>query len=633
MVRFADNGGHARWITSPQLTETDWQALQRGNQARQDEILLETIRREITDLQYALERQTLSALAWMIADGILEFKLGVMRSGALFHAKFGIFTDAQGNQISFNGSYNDSAQSNHNFESLSIFSSWQMGQSPYIERDKERFERLWNDEDQNVRVFDLPEAARQQILEFRDDTRPYASPSWVTDDAPKSITLWQHQDEALSAWESNNRRGILQMATGSGKTITAITATNQLSQPALITIAVPNTSLVEQWAEEIKKHGDIGEPILIYGSWRDWQDKLFNTLRNRERNGWNYPVCVIGTMQSLSGERFNSVLNDTGIPNNSLLLVDEVHNVGAPSYQRILRDEYIWRMGLSATPERHFDEEGTAAIESYFEGIVYTYSMQEALEDGRLTPYNYDVYFAELSQEEFDEYQSLTRRIIALRGQDTQQTSLLTNNQLDSDNNDIEALLFRRASILKNTASKVDVVDTILSDFEPNRCLVYCADNDQLDNVHDVLLKHHIQHQIYTAKTSKEQRQSSLNAIAYGRIPVILAINCLDEGVDVPVVDEAIIIASSSNERQFIQRRGRILRKAPGKTTAQLIDVIVVPPRTVGMKGKYMLRGELARATAMANLAENKHAALVHIKQYTEQYGVLLSELLIGDNQ
>jgi len=335
-------------------------------------------------------------------------------------------------------------------------------------------------------------------------------------------------------------------------------------------------------------------------------------------------------MQSLRGDRFNSVQDDAGIPKNSLLVDEEVHNVGPPTKQKIQQEKYNWRLGLSATPERNFDEEGTVVIDNYFEKTVYSYSMQQALEDNRLSPYNYYVYFAELSDEEFEEYQSLTRRIISLRGQKDQQTTLQTNNRIDNDTQDIETLLFRRARILKNTGSKVDVVNQIFSNYKPNRCLIYCADNNQLDSIHEILLNHHIQHQIYTANTPKEQRQSSLDAIAHGRIPVILAIDCLDEGVDVPVVDEAIIIASSSNKRQFIQRRGRILRKAPGKTIAQLMDVIVVPPPSVGTEGRSMLRGELARAKEMAELAENKYDALLNIKEHTEKYGVLLSELLLG---
>lgn len=632
MVRFANNGGHARWITSPQLTEADWKALQRGTEARQNGILLDALRNEISDLQYALERNTLSALAWMIADSILEFKLGVLRSGALFHAKFGVFTDEQGAQVSFNGSYNDSAQSNHNFESLSIFCSWREGQAPYVKRDLSRFERIWNDDDSNVRVFDLPDAAREQILELRTESRPYAKPSWITEDVGSRIDLWEHQDKALESWEDNKRIGLLNMATGSGKTITAIVGANRCSNLALLVIAVPSTNLVEQWAEEVRRHGEFGDPVLVYDSWRDWQDQLFNMLRNRERNGWNYPLAVIGTMQSLSSKRFNSVLDDTGVPANSLLIVDEVHNIGAPTYRTIMRDTYVWRLGLSATPERNFDEEGTAVIEDYFDKTVYTYSMQDALADKRLTPYEYHVFFAELSEEEYEEYQQLTRRIIAARGYQSQQTTFQTNNKIDRDDKDIEKLLFRRAGILKNTASKIDTVDQILSELAPNRCLIYCADNHQLSQVHDLLLRYRIQHQIYTADTSKGIRRSSLDSIARGRIPVILAIDCLDEGVDVPVVDEAIIIASSSNSRQFIQRRGRILRKAPGKTIALLMDVIVVPPPSVGTDGKNMLRGELARAKEMAELAINREAALLRIKRHTERYGVLLIELISGDD-
>jgi superfamily II DNA or RNA helicase len=642
MVDFAKNGGRARWITSPNLTESDWEHLRKGEQARRDDVLREALAQNIDDLEQSLTRDTLSALAWMVADGILDFRLALPHEKlgrGEFHDKFGVFEDEDGNRVSFNGSYNDGKQGLRNYESLKIFCSWDLTVE-LVENDAERFRRLWTNNDPNVQVFELPEAARAQIVNLRSNERPYPEPddglTYPTDYgsdhlAEPSLELWPHQKDAIRAWEENDGVGLWNMATGSGKTVAALAAAERQSALNLLVVAVPTNNLVEQWEEELLKFTDFPEPMRIYGSSARWQDRLFTKMRSRHRNGWPEPLVLIGSLDSLSRTPFQSVIEDAGLPDHAMLIADEVHNVGAPTYQRILNPGFSLRLGLSATPERHFDEEGTETIMEYFGGEIFAYTMEEALDDNRLSPYTYHTYAAPLSQEEYEDYLKLTRRILAERSNDEEGTTLFTNNKVDGDTGDVEQLLFARARILKKATAKTDLLDDILDEHPFERGLIYCADKEQLQEVHEILSDLELVHMKYIGETPKEERRVALEALERGQIPAILAIDCLDEGVDVPTADTAIILASSTNERQFIQRRGRVLRTAPGKDHATLVDVLALPPPSLGRDGKWLLKGELARAKTMAELAENRHEALLQLKEHTKQYGVLLTELLSDD--
>lgn len=647
MAAFAENGGRARWITSPILSEVDWEYLQKGEKAKADQVLREALEKNVVDLANALERDTLSALAWMVADHVITFRLALPRSKLQqgnFHVKFGLFSDEDDNLVAFNGSYNDSVQGLRNYESLNIFRSWD-GSADYVRNARKTFDRLWNNEDPNVVVHTLPEAIRAKIVALRSADRPYGEPKNITygetlgtnyvreNGTDQGISLWKHQEEALRAWVGNDCVGLLNMATGSGKTITALFCAQSRPHLQLLAIAVPTKNLVEQWDNEVQKVTSLPKPILVYDSSAKWQDRLFLKLRAKHRRGWPEPLVVIGTMSSLSGNRFQGVLSDGGIPDHSMLIADEVHNIGAATRRRIMDPRYSMRLGLSATPERAHDEAGSAAIMDYFREEVYQYSMEQALKDGRLCPYDYHIYAAPLTDDEYEEYLKITRQIISLRGNgDSENTTLFTNNQLDGDNKDVEQLLFKRARILKKAEFKRTILKAILDSHKFDRALIYCADTEQLDDIRALLQELDVVHLKYIGETPSEHRRTALDALESGQVPVIVAIDCLDEGVDVPVVDTAIILASSTNTRQFIQRRGRVLRKAPGKAKAKLIDVVTLPPASTGKSGKWLLKRELERAKLMAELAENRYDALYELKQHTEPYGVLLTQLLQEDN-
>jgi superfamily II DNA or RNA helicase len=645
MAAFAENGGRARWITSPILSEVDWEYLQKGEEARTDEILREALEKNVADLADSLEKDTLSALAWMVADHVITFRLALPRwklKQGNFHVKFGLFEDEESNWVAFNGSYNDSVQGLRNYESLHVFRSWDET-SEYVENDRKRFARLWHNEDPNVVVHTLPEAIRAKIVALRSDDRPYEPTekhsypelygSGYVHEGESGISLWDHQKEALDAWVANDCVGLLNMATGSGKTITALFCAESRPHLQLLVIAVPTKNLVEQWAEEVAAVTNFPKPVLVYDSSAKWQDVLFRKMRSKHRRDWPEPLVAIGTISSLSGDRFQGVLNDAGIPEHAMLIADEVHNIGAPTRQRIMDPAYTMRLGLSATPERSHDEQGSAAIMDYFEEEVYRYSMKQALADERLCPYDYHVYAAPLTDEEYEQYLKLTRQILSMRGGgNSENATLYTNNQLDGDGKDVEQLLFKRARILKKAEFKQTILKAILDEHPFDRGLLYCADTEQMGDARSVLRDLGIVHLKYIGETPSEHRRTALSALERGQIPLIVAIDCLDEGVDVPVVDTAIILASSTNTRQFIQRRGRVLRKAPGKSKAKLIDVVTLPPASTGRSGKWLLKRELERAKLMADLAENRLDALYEVKQHTEPYGVLLTELLQADS-
>ncbi|NBC28600.1 MAG: DEAD/DEAH box helicase family protein, partial [Spirochaetes bacterium] len=535
MIDFAANEGRARWITSPMLSEGDWEALQAGEKARTDELLREVLSHKIESLRQALEQDTLSALAWMVADNILDFRLAVPHTKldqGNFHIKFGVFTDDDGDQVSFSGSYNDSEQGLRNYEGLNIFRSWD-GTASYVQQSVEQFERLWSGDDPNLRIYDLPAAARDEILQLRSNERPYPEPSnphvYSAGGATgrveegSAIDLWDHQKEALKAWRANGHVGLLNMATGSGKTVTALMAAERSPEMQLLVIAVPTKNLVEQWDEELRSVTSLPDPILVYESSARWQDRLFRKLRVGHRNDWTQPLTVVGSLDSLSGARFQSVIEDAGIPEHAMLIVDEVHNVGAPTYRKILNPAYSLRLGLSATPERSHDEEGSEAIMEYFDKEVYVYSMKQALDDERLTPYDYHIYAAPLTDDEYEEYLKLTRAILANRSDVSQGTTFFTNNKLDGDSGSVEQLLFKRARILKKAEAKTDVLSTVLDEHPIERGLVYCADREQLSNVQTVLNEAGLIHLKYVGDTPTEKRRAALQSLERGDVPVIAA--------------------------------------------------------------------------------------------------------------
>lgn len=634
MVAFAANGGRARWVTSPILSEQDWQALQTGEAARHDLILRQTLERNIADLAQTLQQDTLSALAWLVADEILDFKLALPRNkleGGEFHDKFGIFTDIHGDRVSFNGSYNESIQGTRNYESIKVFSAWHEHFVPLVEADAQRFDRLWNNFDPNVQVFNLPDAARTQILKLRTQERPYPEPEWIKARTlrertlmlyspislrvPPEVVLRDYQLEAIDAWLAHGGQGLLEMATGTGKTITSLAAgvrVYEREQRLAVIIAAPYQHLVDQWREIAETFGI--QPILAYQKKSQWLNPLHQQVLEFNR-GDRRTLAVITTHTTFIDVDFQKIV--TNLNGSTLLIADEAHHLGAERTRTSLPTNITFRLALSATPDRWFDEAGTTALRDYFGETVFRFSLEQAIQRGILTPYHYYPVLVELTPEELEEYEALSARIARL---------------INADNVEIQAalemLLIKRAQLLNNAKEKLSALSKLVTRLGTiHHALFYCSP-EQIDAVCQLLgWEQGMQIGRFTAEESTEERKQILADFDDQVLEGLVAMKCLDEGVDVPSTRMAFLLASSSNPREFIQRRGRVLRRAPGKSEAIIYDFVTIPPQTWSSTASFnaersIVERELKRFREFANSADNKHQALDVVWQIAQRYGI-----------
>lgn len=637
MVSFAANSGRARWVTSPILSERDWEALQLGEAARYDEVLRSSLKRNLDELERSLKQETLSALAWLLADGILTFKLALPRNRlerGEFHDKFGIFTDIQGNQLSFNGSYNDSVQGTRNYESIKTFCSWNRAFADLASADAERFERLWCNFDPNVQVFDLPAAAGERIVQLRDDVRPYPEPDWdrlqklkqtqvthstfvpVRPTLPRHITLRDYQIEAIEAWFGHDCRGLLEMATGTGKTITALAASTRLYEREgrlAVVIAAPYQHLVDQWCEEATAFGF--SPLRAYRSRSTWLDELNSRVLSYGFRDIDN-LCVITTHSTFSTAHFQKTLGRLTGP--ALVIADEAHHLGAEKRRHYYPEGIAFRLALSATPDRWYDDVGTAALRAFFGETVFELSLADAI-GLSLTPYYYFPRLVELTSDEVEQYRALSARIGQLMAQGK-----------DPDDEQLSLLLIRRARLLNTAENKVGAISELVDqDADVSHALFYCAPGQINEVVRLLGWEKRLRVHRFTAREDIPTRLRLLESFANGDLQALVAMHCLDEGVDVPSTRTAYILASSSNPRQFVQRRGRVLRKSPGKDFATIHDLITVPPPATKLDElglgaeRSILRRELSRFAEFADSARNRQAAYDVIWDMADQFGVL----------
>lgn len=631
--QFAANGGQARIITSPILDEDDWQALKMGAEARHDAVLRSALLKNVVELKEKLEADTLSALAWMVADGILTFKLALPQNKLTgdFHDKFGVFTDGEGNRVSFNGSPNETVRGTQNYESNRIFKSWEPAFLPLVEADAKRFERLWQNQDPNVRVFELPEAVKADILKLRYRERPFSTLPWLKPThikekkapyqpaiphIPEQIILRPYQDEAIAAWFDHGCRGLFEMATGTGKTITALAASARLfarEGRLAVIIAVPYQHLVDQWQQEAAAFGY--KPILAYQSKRSWLDRLNHEII--EFNGGYRPfISVIVTHSTFISPDFQGSIARLDAP--TLIIADEAHHLGAERSRQHYPKQIPYRLALSATPDRWFDDAGTVALRAYFGETVFAFTLEQAI-GVSLTPYYYHPHLVELTEDEMVEYEALSLKIARLFHQDDEEKQAA-----------LKMLLIKRANLLNTAVNKLDTLAELLDqEKQIEHTLFYCAPNQINEVMQLVGWEKGILIDQFTAEENPQERQELLANFAGGHLQALAAMKCLDEGVDVPSTRTAYFLASSSNPREFIQRRGRILRKSPGKEFSIIHDLITTPPVTYDQSSaafqveRTVVRRELQRFKEFATPALNKHQALDVIWGLASHYGLM----------
>lgn len=444
---------------------------------------------------------------------------------------------------------------------------------------------------------------------------------------PDPIQLRPYQQQAVKNWFANQGRGTLKMATGSGKTITALAIATELYQciglQALIVVC-PYRHLVAQWGRECEHFGLM--PILAFESVRHWQQELSTQLYNIQALRQPF-LCVITTNSTLMGDGFQSQL--PYFPPKTLIVGDEAHNLGTAKLEESLPVQIGLRLGLSATPERFFDQTGTDAIFNYFGTVIPPeLTLKDAIDQGALVHYLYYPILVHLTESEAYKYAKLTTRI---------GWALAAGEDLE-DNETLTALLIRRSRLIANAEDKLDKLRAIMQPrLHTSHTLFYCGDgaaetqtstsNRQIAAVTQLLgveLGYRVN--TYTAHSSLSERETLRHQFEQGELQGLIAMRCLDEGVDIPAIQTAIILASSRNPRQFIQRRGRILRPHPQKKRATLFDMIVVPPpldRQTWDVERNLLRKELQRFVEFADLADNAGEARRQLLGLQKEYGLL----------
>lgn len=604
ITQLADNGGTAKWITSPILDESDWEAIKTGDEAKRNRALQTSLSETVSELEAALDDDTRNAIAWMIADGLLELKLAVPEPslGGDFHDKFGVFIDEKGNRIGFQSSQNDSKHALTNYEGYRVDCDWISNrEATAVDGHENRFDRLWNDENEHVRTYSIPESIKEQIADTRDyGARPYEQPDSVAD-GPEDFSLREYQQEAVDAWIENNYRGLFQMATGTGKTFTALAALEQyaksVDKPLLTVIAVPVTHLASQWADEMSIF-DLPKPHLLFGSVsKSWKQELSRITTNIELATKDHEI-VITTHQSLYNDDFRERVKR--LPGPIAFIGDEVHGLGSDEQRSGLIEAYDARIGLSATPERYYDEAGSRYLLNYFDEIVFEYPLADAIPE-YLTPYEYHPIIVEMTEEEVEEYKKQSRKVAAVAASE------------DIDDETLSQVASQRADIVKSAERKYEALREQLSQMDnPHHLLVYTNDS-QISEVQSILTDYGIIQHKFTNEEDEETRDQLLDSFEKEEYGALVAMKCLDEGVDVPATERAILMSNSGNPKQFIQRRGRVLRQAEGKDKSVIYDMFVVPTMTpndeIPAVEKKILERELDRFEEFAENAMNKHGA------------------------
>jgi superfamily II DNA or RNA helicase len=618
---FVERGGKMRIICSPVLSPEDIAALKEGREALIEGQNAARLRNEIQRMlgDPHLSKPT-RVLATLVAMGVVEFRIAFMEQGhdarhhRLFHDKLGVFRDRHSNTIVFKGSMNETwagLSLDGNLESVDVYASWEGHRDEIrVATETEYFETVWNGDFPSVSVRKLPDVALEELIKASDAKHWPELVDEICLEIDEAVALsaerrpggripLPHQASALQEWLKRDRRGILEHATGSGKTFTALCAVRDaLERGESALILVPSELLLNQWHAEVRETlQEVIPQILLCGAGNNrWREN--GLLRAWTRQSGK-PHVVIATMQTASGDDFLAAVTQGA---HLFLVADEVHRLGSPEHQKLFTLDSGPRLGLSATPRRAGDPVGTKAIFDYFHGIVPPpFTLRDAVKAGTLTPYMYHVHTVPLTGNEQYTWNELTAKIKQLyaRNRAAKEKDLSIERR-------IKQLLIERARIAKSAVGKIDLATRVLQEhYEPGqRWLVYCDTQAQLNAVLSRMRERGLNTTEYHTGMSGDRGQTLRHFEAAGGI--LVSIRCLDEGVDIPAVSHALILASSKNPREFIQRRGRVLRKAEGKALAFVHDAIVLPEQVEpDAPSIAILEGELARAIEFGKGAEN----------------------------
>lgn len=608
-----NNGGKMYLLISPEISEEDYKIIKEHG-LNADSSVFSELSFEIT------QDENLKALAWLLDNRKLEIKIvvGKKSRNSLFHQKIGIIFDNAGDMISFSGSINETAQAwISNIEEFKVFCSWEPGQLDYLQSDLTKFLAYWKDQRPDIAdVYDIPESIKAQIVKVKprdiwdlNIMRRYRKDKKISEN---KLSLFPHQERAVYAWKTNGYSLLMEMATGTGKTRTAIGCLlDKLndSETLLTIVATPQNTLSRQWREDlIRLNITLDREGIIDGSNSKWKKDLELILLDLSDKKIKAAI-IFTTHDTASSERFVNIIRKNKYNTKILFIGDEVHATGAAKQRNALLPEYDYRIGLSATPERMFDEGGTSLIREYFGNKSFEFTIADALKTinpltGKpfLNTFSYHPIFVRLTESESKKYGKISQLIAILKAKD------------NYDPDELQRLYDRRAEIGKNAENKFEALANLLDSMLPETIqdtILFVSDK-QIQRGFDILSSRKIKRAKITESESASkvvndegdtERQEIIAQFVRRQLQVLVGIKCLDEGIDIPNARVAILMASSTNPREFVQRVGRVIRQAPDKQPSEIYDFIAVPYE--GDAGTGLLEKEARRAAHIAANAIN----------------------------
>lgn len=655
------NGGKIQVIASPDLSDEDVNAIKEGYESRK--IIEQRLLQKMGEHKDYESMERLNLLASLIADDKLDIKIACTKTFGIYHQKIGIIFDGQGNKVAFSGSANETlAAMVENYESFDVFKSWENEeQFQRVESKCKIFDSIWSNNEDTLIVMDFPNVKTEFIKKYRNshsvrlDLDENAEKVNIPS-VPSEITFHDYQKEAIENWASQNYCGIFDMATGTGKTLTGLGALVRLSKSCNVdfctVILCPYIHLVTQWISDIEKFNI--KPIIAFGNspQKDWKKKFERAIERRNWNkGSNGFFCIISTVRTFCGKFVQEKISKVKKP--ILLIADEAHNVGAQGAKKYLDEKYKYRLALSATIERHFDNEGTEFLYNFFGKICISYDLKRAIEENYLCKYKYHPVTVFLNQDEREKYYDLSKSISKeiISDVKTGKKELTEKGK---------RLCIIRSKIIAGAEAKIDA---LLEAIEPykndNKILIYCGtasyfedfidDEDDCDSIRQIDLilkrvydKHKMKIAKFVAEKKSNERSEIIRNFSDGEnLQAITAIKCLDEGVNIPSIKTAFILASTTNPKEYIQRRGRVLRKAHGKEFAEIYDFICLPYDFENMKNlstselsKFgtLLKNETSRLNEFYSLCENKEESISLKFNLEKMLGMLEQDSVQGEN-
>ena len=636
--KFLYNGGKIRLLTSIELDEGTINLIRNS---KNPQLIDDLLYKKILSSSSELEKEYLSVFSYLLSNGQIDMKVACVKEhNAIMHEKVGIIMDGNGNKISFSGSNNETENGwTRNIEQFKVFRSWNSVENIFLKADEADFEQLWNSDDEDAVTIPVSQAIKDGIIKAYPPNRP---PAGNGGDAPNGgnvtlggdsgqnpgVTIRDYQQCAVDAWMQNSYTGIFEMATGTGKTWTALFALDKLIKETgckFITIAAPLKHLTEQWKDDIVKIFPQARIVTVSSDYPDWREKLPRIVRSYAKNFTDDITIVMTTYASFSSVDYKKIMSS--YPDmNACLVADEVHNARTEKILDGLRF-FKYKLGLSATPRNEYIDNDdlnskTNQMISFFGGIIYRYPLEEAIGKDLVT-YNYYPLFVYLNNDEMQEYEKLSQQI---------------SYQLDVDDSEkntelVTALLNKRAMIIKNAEDKSKKLPDLLKNLKESGhfkyLLVYCDNKEQINSVQSILEENYIYSSKITFEESLSDRRARLKNFSDGKIDCLVARKCLDEGVNIPAARMAILIASNTDQREYIQRLGRILRTYKNEETgfvkdkSIVYDFVVLPPMEKIERYKYMVQNEGRRVKFFMDHSDNSDEVR---RMYPDVFKILIKE-------